>query len=139
MKLIREAKDNLAVKRYASGSYWGFIEYLCRQRWDTHANRQLNPSAPPLYAQVAHSYWAVQCECREVLDIDFGEDYFCPNCLNLAHEGKARRVIFPTLSMRADIEKVLSFRPNPDNRNWLPGETPEMLKQENIAHGINQI
>lgn len=136
MKLIREAKDNMGVKKFASGNYRGFVERLCRERWDAHTNWELNPSAPPLYAEVNRSYWAVACECREALDIDFGELYFCPNCLNLAYGGKARLVIFPDEKTRREIESVLSLRPVPDTRNWLPGETIQDLKDENALHGV---
>jgi len=37
---------------------------------------------------------------------------------------------------RATIEAILLLRPNPANRNWLPGETLADLVLENVVHGI---
>lgn len=139
MKLILEAKDQLAVRKFASGRYRGFVELQCRERWQAHANWEVNPSAPPLYAEIDKGSWRVMCECREAFVIDYGEDYFCPNCLNLAHGGKARKVIFPSHNDRMRIEELLSRRPNPNNRNWLPHETVKDLERENEAHGINGV
>ena len=137
MKLILEAKDQMAVIKRASGNYRGYIELHCRERWHAHASWEVDKSAPPLYAEIAHAAWRVICDvCRDAFVIDFGEVYFCPNCLNAAHGGKARVVIFPSPTDREAIEMLLSLRPNPANRNWLPNETVEDLKLENIEHGI---
>jgi hypothetical protein len=37
---------------------------------------------------------------------------------------------------RVEIERILMERPDPFNRNWLPGETLHDLLGENITHGI---
>ena len=137
MKLILEAKDQLAVIKFASGNYRGFVERECRTRWQTHANWEVNSSTPPLYAEIDHANWRVVCDtCREAMVINYGELYFCPNCLNAAYGGKARLVMFPNQSDRIRIEELLSKRPNPNNRNWLPYETVENLIKENELHGI---
>jgi hypothetical protein len=34
------------------------------------------------------------------------------------------------------IEVVLSWRPDPETRNWEPGETITGLLEENVAHGV---
>lgn len=134
---IREAKDQLAVMKYASGNYRGFIERECRNRWQTHANWEVDKSALPLHAWIGSSDWVITCDvCRETIVINFGEIYFCPQCLNAAHGGKARKVIFP--ADREAIERLLILRPNPDNRNWLPHETVEDLRKENAEHGIKE-
>lgn len=139
MKLIREAKDQTAVIKHASGNYRGFIERECRMRWQAHANWQLHPTAPPLAAEIDKANWRVVCDvCREAVVIDYGEDYFCPSCLNATFDGKARRVIFPSMQDRARIEALLSLRPNPNNRNWLPHETVQDIENENALHGIRE-
>lgn len=131
---IREAKDQLAVQKYASGNYRGFIERECRLRWNSHANWEIG-NAPALHAWICASDWVVTCDiCREQVVIDYGEIYFCPNCLNAGHDGRARVVKFP--NDRAAIEGLLVLRPNPNNRNWLPHETIDDLKKENAEHGI---
>lgn len=137
MKLIREAKDQMAVIKYASGNYRGFIERECRMRWSAHANWEIDPAAPPLYAEIDRASWRVVCDvCREAVVIDYGEAYFCPSCLNMAHGGRARVVKFPDKKERAAIETLLALRPNPNNRNWLPFETVSDIKNENAAQGI---
>lgn len=137
-KLILEAKDQSIVKKVASGSYRGFIERECRMRWETHANWELDKSATVLHAWIDKASWIVRCDtCNEQIVIDYGEIYFCPNCLNAAHGGKARPVIFPSPPDRKKIELLLSRRPNPFNRNWLPHETGDQLRAENEAHGIS--
>ena len=131
---IREAKDQLAVRKYASGNWRGFVERECRMRWQAHANWELDKSAPPLHAWIASSDWVVTCDtCREQIVIDFGEIYFCPNCLNAAHGGKARTVIYP--EQREEIERVLVLRPDPNMRTWYPHETIDDLKRQNLEHG----
>ncbi len=35
-----------------------------------------------------------------------------------------------------DIERLLAARPQPETRNWLPGETVDDLLFENAAHGL---
>lgn len=34
------------------------------------------------------------------------------------------------------IEAILAYRPDPNTRNWEPGETLEQLLGENAAHGL---
>jgi hypothetical protein len=43
---------------------------------------------------------------------------------------------WPASDHRVEVERILMERPNPRNRNWLPGETVFTLLAENIAHGI---
>jgi hypothetical protein len=107
-------------------------------RWQTHANWEVDKKAPPLSALISGSDWIVICDtCRESVVIDYGEVYFCPNCLNAEHGGKAREVVFPKPKDREQIEKLLVRRPNPNNRNWLPHETVKNIQDENEAHGIS--
>ena len=66
-------------------------------------------------------------ELREVYGID-GDLMVCGSC------GQKSRVLWP--DDREGIESVLSHRPIPESRNWLPGETVDDLKRENIEHGL---
>lgn len=36
---------------------------------------------------------------------------------------------------RSQIEEILRMRPARSNMNWIPGETLEILREQNIAHG----
>lgn len=36
---------------------------------------------------------------------------------------------------RHEIERILRFRPNPANMNWIPSETLDDLRRQNINHG----
>lgn len=60
----------------------------------------------------------------------------CPD-VDARAEAKAKarvyRLIFPADAK--DMEKVMRKRPL-DKRNWIPGETLQDLKAQNIAHGL---
>lgn len=58
-----------------------------------------------------------------------GNISFCGNCRLLSD------VSFP--ADRDRITEVLSARPVPETRNWMPGETVEDLIEENAAHGVD--
>lgn len=57
------------------------------------------------------------------------------SAFHCSHCGSANPATWP--SDQSAIEAVLAKRPSPANRNWFPGETVEMLKGENIAHGLD--
>jgi len=97
----------------------------------------VSADAPPLKARVYRNLWIVECpDCKsaEMVDTDHPL-FFCSNCLNGALDGRWRRVEFPAAKQRAQIEGVLALRPNPDTRNWAPGESVAALKRENREHG----
>lgn len=50
--------------------------------------------------------------------------------------GTVTEIVWPSEKMRQGIERLLMMRPNPVNRNWLPGETLHDLIWENGTHGI---
>ena len=94
-------------------------------------------------ARINHGRWLVDCGgCNSALVIDLSQPVFmCVECGNAANDGKWFQVTVPT--NRKAIETELLKRPwngrNPAsavNRNWEPGETVAMLKQENTDHGI---
>jgi len=94
-------------------------------------------------ARINHGRWLVDCSgCNSALVVDLSELVFmCVECGNAANDGKWFTVTIPT--NRKAIEAELLKRPwngrNPAeavNRNWEPGETLAMLKQENTDHGV---
>jgi len=94
-------------------------------------------------ARINHGRWLVDCPgCNSALVVDLSELVFmCVECGNAANDGKWFQVTVP--KNRKAIETELLKRPwngrNPAeavNRNWQPGETITMLKQENTDHGV---
>jgi ribosomal protein L37AE/L43A len=94
-------------------------------------------------ARINHGRWLVDCSgCNSALVIDLAQLVFmCVECGNNHNGGKWLAVTVP--ANREAIEAELLKRPwsgrNPAsaiNRNWEPGETVAMLRQENIDHGI---
>jgi len=41
--------------------------------------------------------------------------------------------VFP--AQRSEIEEILRMRPSAANMNWIPEETLEILRDQNVAHG----
>ena len=58
-----------------------------------------------------------------------GSVMHCANC------GQTSRVTFP--DDRAHIDKLLARRPVPETRNWTPGESFDLLAEENVAHDLD--
>jgi len=94
-------------------------------------------------ARINHGRWIADCAgCNSALVVDLGQPVFmCVECGNAANDRKWLKVTVPR--NRKAIETELLKRPwngrNPAeavNRNWEPGETVAMLKQENTDHGI---
>tara|TARA_Y100000310_G_scaffold46368_1_gene43059 strand:+ start:628 stop:1053 length:426 start_codon:yes stop_codon:yes gene_type:complete len=100
-------------------------------------------TAGEVAARINHGRWLVDCPgCNSALVIDLSQPAFmCVECGNNHNNQKWLRVITPR--NRKAIEAELLKRPmngrNPAeavNRNWEPGETVAMLKQENTDHGV---
>ena len=100
-------------------------------------------TAGEVAARINHGRWLVDCPgCNSALVVDLGQPVFmCVECGNAGNEGKWFAVTVPR--NRKAIEDELLKRPwngrNPAeavNRNWEPGETVAMLKQENADHGV---
>ena len=91
-----------------------------------------------LHAYVNAGRWMVECpDCFTAVLID--EDdllFYCPGC---GTDDQWKRVTMP--SERDEIERLLLLRPgwreNSPNRNWLPHETVEDLRQQNIQNGVS--
>lgn len=89
----------------------------------------------PIPATCNHGRWVVLCECGGA-QLASADDprFFCVSCLNERQGGKWRPVTWP--EQRSDIEQVLRERFT-ENANWLPGESVEQLRAENIENGVS--
>jgi hypothetical protein len=83
-------------------------------------------------AEANWSRWIVKCPvCPSALKLRPGTERF--RCWDCDVEAE---IIWPEEHMVAGIERLLAMRPNPINRNWLPGQTLIDLMWENGAHGV---
>jgi hypothetical protein len=86
------------------------------------------------YAYANHGRWVADCShaayCDAAAHLDRFQDGFICEC------GRSTEVVWPAVDMVAGVERLLSMRPNPKNRNWRPGETLIDLMTENAIHGI---
>lgn len=83
------------------------------------------------YARANAGRWVVDCPrqfCGSALKLNPGDGFRCWEC------GTSADVVWPADS--AAIEQALMLRPNPGNRNWVPGESVLDLLLENLRHGI---
>jgi hypothetical protein len=89
-------------------------------------------NTPTTHARAYCSMWIADCViCKSALRIPFGTPFFdCWDC------GSRIEVRWPSEEMRAGIERFLGLRPDPNTRNWWPGETLIDLMDENNAHGV---
>jgi hypothetical protein len=60
--------------------------------------------------------------------------FFCDECCNFSVGHKLRRLKFPTQKDRLIIEDLLTGRPHPGLRSYMPqdGDTVPTLKAENV-------
>lgn len=109
----------------------------------------------PLNARMNHGRWIVDCpnpECRGAELARPGEPFVCSDChiQEAIEQGgvagastRARQIAesrgevyalhFP--ADKAAIEAALRPRPL-ESMNWTPGESQDLLRRENAAHGI---
>uniref|UniRef100_A0A6M3KLR5 Uncharacterized protein n=1 Tax=viral metagenome TaxID=1070528 RepID=A0A6M3KLR5_9ZZZZ len=108
------------------------------KRWHRVVQRAVDQKAAPVRAEVNHGRWIAPCpDCNggaEMVD-PTAPIFFCMNCGNRAIGGAYRRVEFPPSAVVADIEELLSDRPE-QHKNWVPGEDQATLVAENVAHGV---
>ncbi len=94
----------------------------------------LNPMA-----YLNHGRWVVDCSADDCEAVLFADRTIC-ECRDVSvceHSnvpcGVPLRVVFPT--DRVGIDRLLGSRPR-RNRNWIPSETVNELKTENLLHGV---
>jgi hypothetical protein len=96
-------------------------------------NQLVQPGVSLAFAN--HSQWKAFCGHRHACDgaaalQRFQPGFICQSC------GRATDVIWPAAEMVQGVERLLMMRPNPKNRNWLPGEDLVDLMNENADHGV---
>lgn len=120
-----------------------------------------DPSGTAVYAEINQGAWIAQCECGGAEFVDPAEPiFFCWGCVNRANGGYLRTVVFP--ENREAIESEILKRPvndvrgvsekdraflsmpvvvivdeengtqHPATRSWIPGETVEDLRIQNM-------
>lgn len=63
----------------------------------------------PVIARIDHGRWIADCECQGAEYVDPDEPvFFCLSCLNAAHQGALRPVVFPSEKKREKIIKKLN-------------------------------
>lgn len=113
----------------------------------------MNPDPNFVTARFNHGRWIADCpHCNGAERVRPSEEFVCGS--HFALEAEARRpneanirakdisrengqiypVNFP--DDKKKIEKLLRYRPRP-NMNWEAGESLDLLRRENAAHGIN--
>ena len=105
MEKIVTGSDVAAIKN--AGSYREFVIRNSRQRSLPFTGLMTNRD--PLLARIDFGRWIADCECGGAEYVDPADPlFFCCSCGNQAHQGKARRVIFP--ENRAEIEAAVLER-----------------------------
>ncbi len=84
------------------------------------------------YARCNWSRWVGDCPspfCLAALQLRRYQPWFtCMEC------GETGEIVWPARA--EDVERLLSMRPDPNTRNWEPGETLNDLLLENMQHGV---
>ena len=107
---------------------------------DLHPSTDIDAKAGPAIAYVNEGRWVADCPtagCGGAMVLMRGTPFFCGNCLNVEIGHRWRPVRWP--ADRQLIERALAPRMLPEQANWLPGETVELLVVENAMHGIGTI
>lgn len=128
---IRTANEQPIIKKM--GGYRAFVDALARDRWNASVNWSQVAGTVP--AEIARGNWRVMCPyCSGAIVVEPGCDFWCPDCAMVGNQGAAMIVEWPVA--RDAIEYLLLKRPDPANWNWMPGESVDDLRRENILHGI---
>jgi hypothetical protein len=138
----------------------GYASY--RQRMERlHANgkqwRGEITDVDPVAAEIDYGRWIAKCECGGAEYVSAQHPYFfCFSCGNEQFSGKARRVTFPEVKERKEIEAALlerdqrepggekatqaalHARPTKLPRNWTPGTTVTRLRLEAANANMGQ-
>ena len=129
---IKTANQEIGV-RQCGGGYARYVEYHAAQNWGARVNWQMKGDAVAAY--INRSSWSAICpHCGTSWFYEPPHPFFCAACMMQANDGLSQPVAMP--EGKAEIERLLIMRPVPDNRNWWPWETIDMLITENLEHGI---
>lgn len=108
-----------------------------RQRVIVKPLADIAANLPALRAYINHGRLLVDCpDCggAEFVWASGPFQMMCRQCWNIAIGGRWRMVDCPP--DLDSIAEALGQRPLARHRNWLPGETVESLRLENLSHGI---
>ena len=96
---------------------------------------EVHESPVVLAARVDGNEWLVQCECGagNLVTPEWVPVFACCFGCGAIH----RHVIVP--DNWQEIEAILVRRIHPENRWWFTHETADMLRAENIRHGVDRI
>lgn len=129
---IRGANDMTHFKQ--QGGYRAFIQAQVKQIWgdDAPVVDWKHPQGD-IQAFIIRSNWVAECPCGDTSVVQPGDLFFCQVCAMQFNDHKPMTLVMP--ERRAEIETLLSARPFPQNRNWLPSETVDDLQRENDENG----
>ena len=130
---VRMARHvNEKVRR---SGYRNWIQWLVRQGlgWG-QVEIPWNEPRGRIQAQVTGGLWYATCpDCKTAIIVDDQEPVlFCVTCLCAKNDGHPYEVSF---AGQREIEDLFAKRKDPRTRNWLPGETIEELKAEQLERG----
>lgn len=145
-KIIR-GRDIAAIR--GAKNYREWVIRIARQRSLPFTGLATNKD--PVFARIDFGRWIADCECGGAEYVDPDDPiFFCLSCGNQAHDGKARRVVFP--KNREEIETAVLERrvktvPGLDaanqalrsinvdgiSRSWCPGETVKQLREQHAV------
>lgn len=83
------------------------------------------------YAEANWGRWVARCPargCYSAKQLNPGEGFICDDCRHITD------VVWPPDT--DIIEHLLVLRPDVTTRNWLPGESVDILWMENLRHGV---
>ena len=136
--------DGAALDAMLHGAASDPRRYLERFGYAPPPLDDVDETAPPLDAEVNHGRWVWLCPCRRGSEADpplgggvvFVERPlgWCPRCANVESGGRWRVIRLP--SERVELEALLALRPDPETRNWWPGETTADLAEQNAREGV---
>ena len=87
---------------------------------------------PPLYAEIIHGRWVVNCECGGQENVTPNDPVvFCFSCLNVENDFNLRPVVFPNKQDQKVIETLLMKRARHRDMAWKHDEPILNLEAEN--------
>lgn len=93
--------------------------------------------ATVIKARVYRGHWIADCGnpyCHTAMRLEYGAGYICSGDEDAC--GWTFDVEWPDEEGARAIAILLSYRPDPQTRNWQQPETPTDLYFENVAHGV---
>ncbi len=137
--LMRDSNSVLPGLKNVTHRVW-FIQQAVGRGLHVSGNVR---NAPVVKAHLNHGRWIVDCPLEREGQPCGGAEcvteddriFLCLSCGNEQAGGDFLKVRFPAKASRGRFEKSLAMRPE-SLRNWIPGETPAKIADENRKHGI---